>query len=51
MDNLEKVLYLLANGSNSLSEIQDFLDLSENEMKEIIDELSLQGVIETYTVH
>jgi DNA-binding Lrp family transcriptional regulator len=51
ISDAHKVLYLLANGWEDLSEIRDFLDLSEKELKEIVDELSLQGVITTHTVH
>lgn len=51
ISDAHKVLYLLANGWENISEIQDFLDLSDYEMKEIVDELSLQGVISTHTVH
>jgi predicted transcriptional regulator len=46
-----KVLYLLMNGWTNFNEIQDFLEIPDKEMKSIIEELSLQGVITTYTIH
>jgi len=46
-----KVLYLLMNGWDNLEEIRSFLGLSEKAMKDIVDQLSLQGAITVHTIH
>lgn len=46
-----KVLYLLMNGWDNLEEIRSFLGLSEKAMKDIVDQLSLQGAITVHTLH
>lgn len=46
-----KVLYLLMNGSDNLEEIRSFLGLSEKAMKDIVDQLPLQGAITVHTIH
>lgn len=54
LDNLTpfyKVVYLLMQGWTDLVEIKDFLDLSEVQMKDIVEQLSLRGIISTHTIH
>lgn len=54
LDNLSplhKVIYLLMQGWQSLDEIQSFLGLSDKLMKDIVEELSLRGIISTHTIH
>lgn len=46
-----KVLYLLMNGWNNLEEIRSFLNLSVKQMEEIVKQLSLRGILTTYTIH
>jgi len=46
-----KVLYLLMKGWDNLEEIRSFLGLSEKAMKDIVDQLSLQGAITVHTIH
>lgn len=46
-----KVVYLLMQGWKDLTEIKDFLDLSDKQMKAVVEELTLRGIISTHTIH
>ncbi len=46
-----KVVYLIACGWEDFTEIQEALDLSEEEMSEILDQLAEEQIIERYTIH